>query len=174
MTDQDRPPQAPAATSPAAGASRPLYLVACSAAKLAHRAPAADLYTSDLFAAARDYAEAHAQLHGSRWAVLSARHGLLDPAQRIDPYDLKLASLTPLSRSRWALLVVLKLEELEADRRPIVVLAGKDYADPLRYQRPGWAWEEPLRGWRIGERRRWLRANLPPGRLPLFDGISTR
>lgn len=170
----DRSPPAPAATSPAVGAIPPLYLVACSSAKLTRRAVAAELYTSDLFRASRDYAEALANLHGSAWAILSARYGLLDPEDIVEPYNVNLADLSGHLRYQWSARVCAALEDLAGGSRPLVVLAGRTYSDALRHQRPRWSWEEPLRGLMIGERRRWLRANLPMRPLPLFDGISSR
>lgn len=58
-------------------------LVACVAGKLEEPAAAEDLYTSVWFR----YARAYAIQHADRWFVLSAKHGLVRPDQRIGPYD---------------------------------------------------------------------------------------
>ena len=80
------------------GKYRRAILVSCAATKLDHPAPAADLYTSPLFIKSRSYAEAS----GHPWFVLSARHGLVEPRTVLEPYDTKLADLTPSERSAWA------------------------------------------------------------------------
>ena len=54
---------------------KPIYLVACVAAKLDRPAPARDLYTSPWFQKARAYVERQ----GGQWFVLSAKHGLIAP-----------------------------------------------------------------------------------------------
>lgn len=62
----------------------PLAVVACGASKLAHPAPARDLYTGGYFRAALAAAEHQA---AGRVLILSARYGLIDPAEVIAPYD---------------------------------------------------------------------------------------
>ena len=64
-------------------------LVACSKTKLNHAAPARELYTSPLFRAASAYCERTYD----RWFILSAKHGLVDPDQILEPYDLTLSDL---------------------------------------------------------------------------------
>lgn len=54
-----------------------LAIVACSASKLAHAAPARELYTGALFKLARELAETVAD----RWVILSAKHGALEGLQ---------------------------------------------------------------------------------------------
>lgn len=61
-----------------------VILIGCTKAKRSEPAAARDLYDlSDLFRRRRQYAEAA----GVPWAVLSARHGVIDPDQVIEPYD---------------------------------------------------------------------------------------
>jgi len=73
-----------------------LILVACGATKLSHPAPAEDLYTSSHFAlmlaAARSEAADTVRVCGgtASVAILSALHGLVDPATALEPYDLKM------------------------------------------------------------------------------------
>jgi len=71
-----------------------LILVGCGARKLAHAAPAKDLYTGPLFRAARAYAEAHADA----WYVLSAKYGLVHPDRVIEPYNVYLPKLNAVER----------------------------------------------------------------------------
>jgi hypothetical protein len=66
-----------------------VFVVACSAAKAGHRAPAALLYRGAMFR--HSYAAAvAAAAPGDRVLIMSALHGLLRPEREIDPYDLRL------------------------------------------------------------------------------------
>jgi Phage integrase family len=87
------------ATNPAG--SR-VVLLGCVKTKLGHRARAKDLYISQLWRGRRAYAEAS----GYPWLILSAKHGLLDPDQKIAPYDVALAHLTADARRRWGQRVI--------------------------------------------------------------------
>ena len=60
-----------------------VVLVACSKSKAPAAARARDLYTGGLFRLSVRYAESR----GLPWAVLSAKHGLLDPDQVVEPYS---------------------------------------------------------------------------------------
>ena len=53
-----------------------LAIIGCGAAKLGHAAPARELYAGCLFRAARQHVEAA----GLPWLILSALHGLVEPA----------------------------------------------------------------------------------------------
>jgi len=74
-------------------------LVACSHAKAHRPAPARELYVSPLFRAARASAECH--YGAARWFVLSAQHGLVDPATVLAPYELSLRQLSAREREMW-------------------------------------------------------------------------
>ena len=63
-----------------------LIIIACGARKAPTTTAAADLYTGPLFRAARRAAEARTQESGT-WLILSARHGLIRPEDRIAPYE---------------------------------------------------------------------------------------
>jgi hypothetical protein len=104
---------------------KPLYLIACSAAKLDRAAPAAQLYTGQAFrlamaAAARADADVF---------ILSAMHGAVEPDQTLTPYDRALSKMTKRERRIWAQRVAYQL--IHQYGRPIVVLAGKHYAQAL-------------------------------------------
>jgi hypothetical protein len=66
-----------------------VFVVPCGGAKLAAAAPARDLYTGSAFRQVlRDVvAEAAATSGPTRVMILSARYGLLDLDQVVDPYD---------------------------------------------------------------------------------------
>lgn len=124
-------------------------LVGCSKDKGPVAAEARDLYTSPLFRRARAVAE-----RGQRWFVLSALYGLVQPAQRLAPYDFSLTRWTPEQRLAWARDLVLPelLPWLQPGGR-VVMLASVKYAHHLTHllTRAGMAVELPLRGLGIGQ-----------------------
>lgn len=136
-----------------------IALVGCSSQKALRRCAARDMYTSQLFRAARAYAEKTCR----SWFILSARFGLLNPAAVIDPYD---QVLTARSAAAWGERVGQQLElavPFAALRNvELVVLAGALYADATTWSKNcPYTFTEPLRGMGIGERLRWLKENTP-------------
>lgn len=65
-----------------------LYVVPCGAKKLAHADQARHLYTSPHFRYTLRQVEQHAARTGGLVRILSALHGLVDPDQTINTYDL--------------------------------------------------------------------------------------
>jgi hypothetical protein len=145
-------------------------VIACSASKLTHTAPAGDLYRGDLFRASRQWSEHR----GMPWLILSARHGLVHPATAVAPYNARLGS----SRSaRQALAARVRLQwpdavgQMAAERAGwhparVVVLGGKLYADVTRTALAGLDLDVdaplqalPSRG--LGYYKRWLKATGP-------------
>ncbi|MCE4625433.1 MAG: hypothetical protein F7C35_06170 [Desulfurococcales archaeon] len=66
--------------------STPVCIVSCGKKKLGTPAPAQQLYSGRFF---RAQADAAMRICGSKWLILSAKHGLLMPEDYIDPYDEK-------------------------------------------------------------------------------------
>ncbi|MFK4706064.1 hypothetical protein ABIC83_002903 [Roseateles asaccharophilus] len=136
---------------------KPLVLVACGAQKLPHAAAAQDLYTGDLFKKSRAWAERF----GSRWMILSAKHGLVAPDQVIEPYDVTLNLLGLDALAEWDTRVSAEFARLGLDSygsaRGVVVLAGRRYRRWIE-SRPGV--EVPMRGLGIGQQKAWLRDRL--------------
>ncbi len=134
--------------------NRTIALVACASAKRTCAAPAAELYVSALFTKARAYAERHA----SAWYVLSAKHGLLEPASVIEPYDVTLTTMGVRDRRHWAARVATQLERVVQPGDRVIVLAGARYregvVDVLRSR--GVHVEIPLEGLGIGQQLAWL------------------
>ena len=81
-------------------------LVVCVKQKRRTPAAAKDLYTSPLFMGRRRAVERSCD----EWFVLSALHGLLDPGQTVEPYDVTLNSMGRDERRRWAAAVVQSLQ----------------------------------------------------------------
>ncbi|MFC4553621.1 MULTISPECIES: DUF6884 domain-containing protein [Halorussus] len=109
-----------------------LALVGCGSTKREQLAPASDLYTSTYFAKKRAYAETYAD----EWRILSAEHGLVHPDAVHEPYDASLNSRLDAyigddAVSVWAESVSHDLTSLLDGVDEIVILAGRDYSDPL-------------------------------------------
>ena len=127
---------------------KPLYLIACSAAKLDHAAPAAQIYTGQAFRLAM----AAAARAGADVLILSAMHGAVEPTDLLAPYNRALSKMTKRERTGWAMWVANQL--LPQYNRTIVVLAGKHYAQALAGF-PNVSY--PLRGQGIGQQLQTLK-----------------
>lgn len=142
---------------PRSSSSARLALVACVAGKVGHASPAKDLYDSDWFHKARRFVEARAW----PWRILSAKHGLLDPDQVIEPYEVSLLHMAKAARRAWAESVLVALDELVVEHRAVVVLAGVRYREHLvpALEARGVRVEVPLAGMGIGRQLAWLKAH---------------
>ena len=127
---------------------KPLYLIACSAAKLDHAAPASQIYTGQAFRLAM----AAAARAGADVLILSAMHGAVEPTDLLAPYNRALSKMTKRERTGWAMWVANQL--LPQYNRTIVVLAGKHYAQALAGF-PNVSY--PLRGQGIGQQLQTLK-----------------
>ena len=130
-------------------------LVSCGKRKQSTSAPARDLYTSALFRESRAWAEAHCDA----WYILSAQHGLLDPATHTAPYERTLNTLTAPERLRWAQRVHRQLREagLLHSGVEFIWLAGRRYKEHLSRFLVDSAQADPLHGLGIGKRLQWLK-----------------
>lgn len=127
---------------------RPLYLIACSAAKLDHAAPAAQIYTGQAFRLAM----AAAARAGADVLILSAMHGAVEPTDLLAPYNRALSKMTKRERLTWEITTAGEL--MQHHGRDIVVLAGKHYAQALAGF-PNVSY--PLRGQGIGHQLQTLK-----------------
>ena len=102
-------------------------LVGCVKRKSARGGSARDVYVSPLWRYRREYAEQLAV----PWFILSAKHGLLDPGTRIEPYDLALADLSPSERRAWSQDVLDQFKDVTGDlaEKTIEVHAGQLYIE---------------------------------------------
>ena len=82
-------------------------LVGCVKSKLAHAAPARDLYVSALFRGRRCYVERSTD----RWFILSAKHGLVDPDQVLELYNETLNDKPRAARRSWSQQVLRAIEQ---------------------------------------------------------------
>jgi len=129
-----------------------IILAQCTNKKQDSPAPARELYTSTLFKRQREYAEATSY----EWAILSAKHGVVLPTARLEPYDTYLNDKSDAYIEQWADNISLCLEGWHVDE--VEILAGSAYADPIKdaLEDTDITITEPLAGLRIGERLREL------------------
>ena len=156
---------------------RRVVLLGCVKQKLDHRAPAQDLYVSALWSGRRT----HAQASGYPWLILSAKHGLLDPEQSIDPYDVALRALDARQRGRWGDRVIAALLDRSGalDEITFEIHAGDAYRQAITpaLTALGATVEAPLAGLTMGRQLSWYRAHRPTGPPPphrLADGPRPR
>lgn len=105
-----------------------IALVSCGASKRAVPSPAWALYTGSLFVAARRDVEARELPY---W-IVSAKHGLVNPSTRLDPYDFRVEQIPKDERAAWARDVVAQLAAVQPLAGAVVELhAGGEYAGHL-------------------------------------------
>lgn len=130
-------------------------LIACSKGKQGEDNPdrefrAEDLYDTWLFDGRARAAKANCEA----WAIFSAKHGYVDPDDRLTWYDKRITELTPEERRELAAEVVEELPETDC----LMILMGRDYAEPLKVVLPDRieVWD-PLEGVRLFDQRGELR-----------------
>ncbi len=82
---------------------------------------------SDWFLKARSYVEKR----DGAWFILSAKYGLLDPDQKIEPYEVTLNTRSVSARRDWAQNVLKALETQIEPTDRVVILAGARYREFL-------------------------------------------
>jgi hypothetical protein len=132
-----------------------VVIVGCVSSKQAGPAPAKDLYVSPLWEKRRRYAESS----GRPWVIFSAEHGILEPDQVIDYYDVALKNLPIQTRRSKGEQATDQLEELFGPLRgkTFEIHAGAAYVDALRgpLKRSGASLKTPLNGLSIGYQLQW-------------------
>lgn len=133
-----------------------IVLISCVKRKLDVPARAADLYTSTLFRLNLAYAH---QLQPHAIYILSARYGLLELDQVIEPYEKTLNTMGEYEKRVWAQQVLASLRrkaDLNTDR--FIFLAGVNYR---KYLIPHLAHVEiPLEGLALGLQMQELKRRL--------------
>lgn len=134
-----------------------IALLGCSKAKIGVPAPAARLYAaSSLFRKALS----HVTRYADRIHILSAKYGLVDLDQVLEPYDATFADLPAGQQEEWARRVLARLQTLygeDLSHLTFEFYCGKNYQvylDPL-LRSVGARVYYLVAGLRIGERRRY-------------------
>ena len=96
--------------------------VSCVKTKREGCFPAQDLYISPLFKSAFAYAS----LHCARVFILSAKHGLLRPEQKIKQYDRTLGNMSKVERTEWSRHVIKQIQKFILPHDKLHFFWGKD------------------------------------------------
>ncbi len=134
-------------------------LVGCGKAKREGVHLARDLYIGSLFRNAFAISQtAHDETY-----ILSARHGLLKPDDRVESYNYSILDLGLSKRHGWGRGVLFHLQTLfpRAMRLEFILLAGAGYVSPIvdgaeRERLEAWTFDDPMRGLGLFERMKWL------------------
>ncbi|MGG6263208.1 DUF6884 domain-containing protein [Leptolyngbya sp. AN03gr2] len=136
-------------------------LLACVSKKIVlpqdAKVEAKALYCSTWFQLAKAYAENQR----CDWFILSAKHGLIKPADAITPYNQSLVKQTKTHRMEWAKRVHQQIVQTVAKHQLLEILAGmryREFLDPL-LTRSGYKVIVPMKGLGIGAQQRWLKLN---------------
>jgi len=141
-----------------------IVLVACARTKAGEAKPARFLYLSDLFQKAALLAELMVEDArrkgdaGAAWFVLSAKHRLLEPSRVTAPYDESLFGMGKREREAWGAAVMEELAPHLGEGVDVVLLAGKEYREPLLggLNRAGCRVHVPMARMGIGRQKEWL------------------
>ena len=149
-----------------------IILVGCVKSKLSHPASVSDLYTSALFRKARAFAE-QARVP---WFVLSAKHGLVEPSQVLEPYDLQMSRTSRDYTRTWGIHVLQQLQDAVgplAGKR-IEVHAGAAYVNAIRAGLVSVRAQVlvPLEGLGLGERLSWYPTEFEFEPVPVAERAS--
>ena len=136
--------------------SKTIVLISCVSQKLSHKAKARDLYISTLFRLNLRFAQ---KLSPSNIFVLSAKYGLVDMEEEIEPYDVTLNTMPYKERKKWAEKVLKQMINccnIKDDH--FIILAGQKYRQYLIPQLA--SYEIPMEGLRIGEQLQFLKRRV--------------
>jgi len=130
-----------------------IVLISCVSKKLPHRARAKDLYVSPLFRAALQFAQRSSP---EKIFILSAKYGLVQLNDEIDPYNVTLRDMPVRERKDWASRVLQALRRYcDLERDHFVILAGNRYREYLLPCLK--SYEIPLEGLSIGRQLQYLK-----------------
>ena len=110
-----------------------VFLITCVKSKQAQKAPAKEMYTSALFKGYLNYIESVKEKVPQPYEayILSAKHGLLELDQEIEPYDETLLKMSTVEVKYWAEVKVLPRLRKKADLKEdlFIFLCGKRYRE---------------------------------------------
>jgi len=136
--------------------SKTIILISCVSKKRSYNTQAKDLYNSPLFRLNMQYAQ---KLAPSKIFILSAKHGLIDIHDNIEPYDLTLNSMSSNERKLWSNKVLNQLiANCDLQRDHFIILAGQKYRQHLIEQLS--SYEIPMQGLTIGKQLQFLKRRI--------------
>ncbi|NIA06658.1 MAG: hypothetical protein GWP14_03315 [Actinobacteria bacterium] len=136
-----------------------IILISCVKTKLPQPAMAKDLYVSDFFQKAYQYAQL---LNADGIFILSAKYGLLPPERIIEPYEMTLMTMKIAERKEWSSKVLEELRQYtDLKRDKFIFLCGAKYRQYLLPEICNY--EVPMEGLGIGRQKHWLKEKLEHG-----------
>jgi hypothetical protein len=143
--------------------------IGCSKRKMAYETRVEEMYwPSQLFRGAVKVVKSHHPPYDA-WFVLSAKYGLLQPDDVIDPYDLTLKKMGVNARRAWAKMVLRQIDNLRQDSSvfpsPITqatFYCGAAYREFLipQLERGKVHCEVPIRGMTMGQQLKFYKEKL--------------
>lgn len=123
-----------------------IILLSCTSKKLNYKCKAKDMYSkSPIFSRAYKYAK----MTGDRVLILSAKYGVLNENDLIEPYDLTLNNQSIAYRKEWSTMVLSQLNNtVDISKDYFTILTGKSYYEYLITEIKNY--EIPLRGKSLG------------------------
>lgn len=132
-----------------------VVLISCVSKKLDKKSKASELYTSPLFKYNLQYA---LSLQPDKTFILSAKYGLLDLEQEIEPYNETLNQKSKEEIKLWAKQVTEQLrEKSNLDEDDFIFLAGERYRKFLIPKIKHFS--VPMQGLGIGKQLKFLKEN---------------
>lgn len=132
---------------------RKVTFISCSSKKLDRRSKAKDLYISPLFKLNLEYSK---HLKVDKTYILSAKYGLLELNDEIEPYDVTLKCMNVIEKKNWASMVLKQLKMSEnINSTCFIFLAGEQYRKYLLKEIKHF--QIPLQGMGIGKQLQYLK-----------------
>ena len=132
--------------------------------------PAERAYCSPLFEKSKDWANRRKM----DWRVISAKHGIVNPGERISEYDVTLSDLNRQQKESWADMtadeLLKEIDKKDYDR--VIFLTGRAYMPKRLINKLPKSIEvkTPLEGKQIGERLQWFNEDKEGFRKTKFSG----
>ncbi len=136
-----------------------IALISCTKTKKSYKCKARELYSpSALFSISYNYAKT---IGVDAIYILSAKYGLLNEDDMVEPYEKKVDDLSRSERIEWANLVKRQLEkEFDMFNVEFVILTGKSYLNPLLDVNAFNKFTFPLEGMALGERQSFMKKQI--------------
>ena len=105
--------------------------IGCVKTKRSHKCKSKELYDSPLF----HYSYKYALKNFDKVAILSAKHGLLDPEDVIEPYEVTLNNMSKQDRIEWSNKTTNQISQrYPKDHYKYYVISGKRYYEFLNIE----------------------------------------
>lgn len=147
-------PQSALALLGTSSGKRRLGIVSCGKAKLSQASEASALYTSPLFRKSHAIASATCD----RVLILSAKHGLIESNDVIEPYDVSANELDPCNLVLWEQAISRLLKPMIPQFDELLLFAGSKYRMTVESVTHGQLkMSDPMAGMGLGKRMQFLK-----------------